>query len=1169
MWFDTIKKKEKFPDVPDGRGGKRKVSLDDRFGRGRKVLLPRTKNKKRKSRNGVEGLYDNISEENDLPYDNDFTNKEWESAITELNEIVKAYNIKSKGNTIPDLNILELIKTDSEKGEYEKAIARLNNKQKDALIKKIKENFVKEMSKQSFSEGAKDRYDLTWKVSKDSEKNMNYNLGTMFTEIKGEPNARTGSVMPFNVPKPYTKEFENYLLRTFGSNLSRSLTDAAFKTLLEEVKEEMSSDDKKESGDSEPYEEFFDDKGNLNLKKAQISGMMKYKPISLLDEEGYVFENKHRTKIKEWYKEIKNLKAYFITRESKSYTDEYKKEVADGTYKFIGSKKKMVKIKGKKKQEEVIYGGILVETKTGRPVLDKDIKELMKDLEKQSPMETLFKGDKKQKNTALGLAKMYAILYGDELDLQKTGIKSVKRTGLIKNLLEKSKGKKDKGTDTKRTVEEEISIFYDIMEQAAKNKFTLAKEKANTEMLRLLAPKIEDYLGGVRNNLNEGFKKLIIPPIDGEGKLPEPPFKFEDYGVIPDEGGEITLTLLEDIYKKFNISFSVAKLTDKDVKNTLEVLNFDFNAFTEKMILAYDDNEDNMMNILESGRPSVDDEKLIRDVKLDLFFNDKYKKQRINAIYEIFIEIDELDDDIENDEITLDDEKIDEINTIVRMLTLLLAIANNDDVQIDISAEDNFEEALEKIIKKSKGKVKSLLGSDIDEKKMNRLKEIFEGLDLDRDRSKQEKQRDSELEIDEDDLGEMIEKTQEVISDFIMNVVYDVEYTYLKTTSTLSEEDSERLFGSKKSKQLKKSYPLPEHIKRRIKEDTKNIKNEKKRKEEAKKLARNYYDKKYPNSTPEEKERRREEFDSGEDISDKEMEDWRKTLRNKKPSTDLYQIRPRKNPIEPKKVLGDEPKEWEREQTAITEEEWRDRKEQEKLLEENPITPSEFEEKTEKVTEKERVQVKIPYYVLSLPNENLITATTMYNQRLYKKQILPKIQELLVEKHYSGEKSDFRSKNEKKEGAAPIDPSSFLDASRKLKVPLEETPLKITLTKVQRQSNSNNTPLYKDIRKAELKLNALDKNLDSAKDDVSKLLNVTLRYLLFLTKQLPEEFEPPKLNGIAELLNKYPMTEKEYNASLILTEEQMKLANEWLKQSLTINNNKKGKILSLHTKDFS
>ena len=886
---------------------------------------------------------------------------------------------------------------------------------------------------------------------------------------------------------------------------------------------------------------------------------MKYKPISLLDEEGYVFEKKHKTKIKKWYNEIKKLKDYFITRESKSYTDEYEKGVDEGKYKFIGSKKKMVKIKGQQKQEEVMYGGILVDTE-GYPVLDKNVKKLMKTLEKENPMETLFKEDTKQKNTTLGLVKMYALLYGDELDLQKTGIKSVKRTGLIKNLLEKSKGKKNKGTDTKRTTEEEISIFSEIMKQAAKGEFILAKKKFNIEMLKLLAPKIEDYLGGVSNNLNNGFKEIIITPLNGN--LPKPPFKFEDYATLD---GKITLTLLEEIFKRLNIRFSVAKLTDKDVKNTLEVLNFDFGAFTEKIISAYDDNEDNMMNILESGRPSVNDEKLIRDVKLDLFFNDKYKKQRINAIYEIYIQIDELEEDLNNNEITLDDEKIDDINTIVRMLSLLYAIALNDDIILDVAAEDNFDEALEIIIKKSKGKVKSV-GSDIDIEKVNGLKEMFEGLDLDRDRSKQEKQKDSELEIDEDDLGEMIETTQELIDGFMMSVVYDVEYTYLKTTSTMSEEDIERLSGSKKSKQLKKSYPLPEHIKRKIEQDTKDMpeKTEKQQEEKKKKkqeLTMQYYDGKYPQRITEaEKERRRKEFDSGEDISDKELEDWRKTLRNKKSPT--YEITPRKNPIEPNRVFGEK----EREQYAMTEEEARQKERRESGYYNTPI---EWEEKTEEVTEKERVQVETTYKILATPNENLVNATNMYNKTEYQINVLPRIQEILVKKHYGGEKSDFRSKTEIAEGAAPIDSSSFLDASGKLKVLLEETPLKITLINVQRQSNSNNTPLYKNIRKVELKLNALDKKLDSAKDEVS-VMEIGIQYLQLLTNQLPNEFEPPKINGIEELLNKYPMTEEEYNTS---TKKKMKLANskahDWLKQNLITSTKKKRKMLSLHTDDFN
>ena len=72
------------------------------------------------------------------------------------------------------------------------------------------------------------------------------------------------------------------------------------------------------------------------------------------------------------------------------------------------------------------------------------------------------------------------------------------------------------------------------------------------------------------------------------------------------------------------INFDIEKLTSKDLKNILEGLNFDFNNFTKKIISAYEDEEDNMMNILESGRPTIEDEKLIRDVKLDLFFGDKY-----------------------------------------------------------------------------------------------------------------------------------------------------------------------------------------------------------------------------------------------------------------------------------------------------------------------------------------------------------------------------------------------------------------------------------------------------------------------------------------------------------------------------------------------------------------
>lgn len=1092
MWFETIKKKETFPRqnrppkkrdsiISDGRGGTRTVSLDDRFGRGRRLISPKgEKGSPRETRKGVEGLYDYISENSGSPYDRDFKNQEWDEAIKELDNINKEYGVNLK-----NANILELIKTDSEEGNYELAIERINKNQKEELLKKIKKNFVKKSkSKQgqgniSFTEKAADRYDLEWRISKNAASKMNYTVGTMFTEIEGE----SDFVMPVGAStKTYSKSVEDYLARTFGTRLSRLtqkelsstkiLVDGTLKTLLEEIKEEMTSEDKKEIEELAEYERLLDDEGNL--KKSQINSQMKYKPIGLLDEEGYIFEKRHQQKIQSWYKKIENLKKHFISRESKSYTDEYKKGVEEGDYKFVGSKKKMVSKRGQKKKEEKIYGGILVEKETGLPVLDKGAKEVFKKLESENPLQTLFEGDTKVKNVALGAAKMYALLYGDELDLQKTKIKSVKQKGLLTNILERAKKIKERSKKesslSAEGLEKEVEIFGKILEEGAKGKFVLARK--NKDKMILLAPKIEDFLGGLRNNLSKGIKNLIVEP---NAKFP---FAFEDYiGYSANVGGD-SLTILEDVFYDLKIDFDIEKLTSKDLKNILEGLNFDFNNFTKKIISAYEDEEDNMMNILESGRATIEDEKLIRDVKLDLFFGDKYRKQRLNSAYEILIEIDELEDDLTNDDIEIDSNMIKTITSTINTVNLLIAIIENDNDIIDTDAESNYEKALKKINEKTGNKIKV---KEVDKEKIKRLNKIFDDLDTEREQFRQEKEND-ELQVDEKDLGEMIEKTEELLDNFQLDVIYDVEYTYLKTSSV-----------------LKKSYPLPKHIKRKINEDTKNIENEKERKKKAQELGMQYYDNKYPNLTPKEKDRAKRTIEQSLKPRKVGRSDWKDTVR--KPSDNLYQINPRtgKTILKPTEGTMGFPR---------------------GKVSTNLDDRTSFVDKRERVTEKIKVKVKLSY-------SDLGSNTPMQSQFIFESKVKPEAEKILRKKHAIGYDNTGKP------------------------IPLKESPQKITITDNYSMQSNESSSLFREIRSAKRKLNSIDKELDGARKEVSQL-KVGIRYLQFLTNQLPDELNPPNISNIKDISRK-----PDYNLTYKTYQEKMKEASDWLDKNLTFGKNNK------------
>ena len=1100
MWFETIKKKETFPrqnrppnkkdsEISDGRGGTRTVSLDDRFGRGRRLISPKgEKGSPRETRKGVEGLYDYISENSGSPYDRDFKNQEWDEAIKELDNINKEYGVNLK-----NANILELIKTDSEEGNYELAIERINKNQKEELLKKIKKNFVKKSkSKQgqgniSFTEKAADRYDLEWRVSKNAASKMNYTVGTMFTEIEGE----SDFVYPVGASaRPYTKGLDNYIARTFGTRLglltqkdmgsAKILVDGILKTLLEEIKEEMTSEDKKEIGELAEYEKFLDDKGNL--KKSQINSQMKYKPIGLLDEEGYVFEKRHQQKIQSWYKKIENLKKHFISRESKSYTDEYKNKTGndkEDKYVFIGSKKRIKKVKNKKPKEEM-YGGILVEKETGLPVLDKDAKEVFKKLQSENPLQTLFEGDTKVKNVALGAVKIYALLYGDELDLQKTKIKSVKQKGLLRNILERAKRIKERSKKesslSAEGLEKEVEIFRKILEEGAKNKFVLARK--NKDKMILLAPKIADFLGGLRNNLSKGIKNLIVEP---NAKFP---FDFEDYiGYSANVGGD-SLTILESVFYDLKINFDIEKLTSKDLKNILEGLNFDFNNFTKKIISAYEDEEDNMMNILESGRPTIDDEKFIRDVKLDLFFGDKYRKQRLNSAYEILIEIDELEDDLTNGDIEIDSNMIKTITSTINTVNLLIAIIENDNDIIDTDAESNYEKALKKINEKTGNKIKV---KEVDKEKIKRLNEMFDDLDTEREQFRQEKEND-ELQVDEKDLGEMIEKTEELLDNFQLDVIYDVEYTYLKTSSV-----------------VKKSYPLPKHIKRRIKEDTKNIKNEEERKKKAQELAMRYYDNKYPNLTPpvrpltEEKYRAERAIEQSLKPRKVGRSDWKDTVR--KPSGDLYQVKPRtgKTVLKPAEGTMGFPR---------------------RKVSTNLDDRTSFVDKRERVTEKIKVKVKLSYSDLS-------NNTSMQSQFIFESKVKPEAEKILRKKYAIGDDNTGKP------------------------IPLKQSPQKITITDNYSMQSNESSPLFKEIRRTKRKLNSIDKELDGARKEVSQL-KVGIKYLQFLTNQLPDELNPPNISNIKDISRK-----PDYNLTYKTYQEKMKEASDWLDKNLTFGKNNK------------
>ena len=79
----------------------------------------------------------------------------------------------------------------------------------------------------------------------------------------------------------------------------------------------------------------------------------------------------------------------------------------------------------------------------------------------------------------------------------------------------------------------------------------------------------------------------------------------------------------------------------------------------------------------------------------------------------------------------------------------------------------------------------------------------------------------------------------------------------------------------------------------------------------------------------------------------------------------------------------------------------------------------------------------------------------------------------------------------------------------------------------------------------------MGKELDGARREVSQL-KVGIKYLQFLTNQLPDELNPPNISNIKDISRK-----PDYNLTYKTYQEKMKEASDWLDKNLTFGKNNK------------
>ena len=540
--------------------------------------------------------------------------------------------------------------------------------------------------------------------------------------------------------------------------------------------------------------------------------VLKITPINILDEKGYKINEKILENINKYKKENKKHnslgKKFFTTK---------KVPVLDAHNRPVYENKKAKKITQTKLNEEKY---------TSKDANESDKKEyeewLSEGKEIITSFNSSFSSENKVVNETLGYVKLYALLFGNMLDMKKTGLltkqikikdgkeqiselynKDDKRLGIFRDIENFVKDTK-RMTNTKGILEDEsqdklgkINVLRKVLEESIKNKNITAKK--NKGMLEDMAEDLQNFFSGVNINLSDGLRNLLVKPKSRwNKKLGWKKADLVKYGKNNSED------ILYDVFSALDIKLLIRTLSNTSTKELLDSINYDFNYFTEQLMSLTDDINEMKSFYIDNydslrSKKDISDSEIeelttkVGDRKMDIYFHDKYKNKRINSIYHWLNYLQEISSDNENyhPDITgssgLDGDTqkyipIHEVIQSIGFISILLEIDNN---PISADVETDIEEIIDELSEMLKIELPNLPtdmeheGTDV-RVLLTNIKQVYDDDEREREldddlRVKDEKYyntKGQETTLD-DKISDVIEQVQEYLGDFIPT--YNVE----------------------------------------------------------------------------------------------------------------------------------------------------------------------------------------------------------------------------------------------------------------------------------------------------------------------------------------------------------------------------------------------------------
>ena len=775
MWFDTIKKESDKPETPQSD---EKIAV------------------------GVEGLLESLN----VKYEGNessISNKDWDKAETRFNWVLKEYNIEDVPNI---LTRTKLILSKNEKDPM-----RTLNKEYSSIKKLLLKNINSNFSGIEFQKLK--NYEKYWKVPQDSGEKMNYELGTMFSENDGVSELE-------DAPK---RDSDKFPLSPKGAGIDGRVRPKG-KT-MQERKKLMEERDKKlghiktpfKSKLSGSFSKAFGDGTSVRVNSAMIG----YKPIHILDKQGYVFEKKHQTMIKKYLKFAETGKKHLLTKKSKSFS----KFLKDNSL-ILNEDGQISTNKDKNPQYKIINNGSVINLTTNTPVYETTAASKKWQTERESgkhSISKLFEGDKKVLNKNFGYLMLYSLLFGEPEDLKKVNLFTVQKFGIINpilNIKETAKERNSEDSPVKGSSKEEL--FKEILLEGSENKTALlSKNDKVFDWLKNLVDDLERFLSGNDSGLGKGIRNLIIKP--GKNYNSKTGWEVSDFVKY---NGKISYEILHYIFRQMNIPFTDSQLNDDEVKSVIDLLNFEGETFVadmmEEVVLDFEEIETILGNISNREEKIIDEvgvalTRRIPEKRIEVYFGEAYKLKRITSVYLLMDKLNELEDD----EIRgSTDNVISDLQYFIQALNIIANIVEVDGGEISGAAISEFKETCKNISEKPEFKdddLSFLLEENylyreyVVEVNSEPLTDILERIKTIYDSDKETKLRDDEI-VDERNLREIIETTVELLENCTIMIPCNVKISIgnkapREMNLTISIEEKIDVHGNVKPSMINSSKP--------------------------------------------------------------------------------------------------------------------------------------------------------------------------------------------------------------------------------------------------------------------------------------------------------------------------------------------------------------------------